>query len=154
MGIFTKPAGYAKQITAFLKNKKYTRAYNLSKEMVEHFPEEMASHFLLAKCAFWMKKYKESAKQGEKAFKLAKKRGDLRAAAILTANALFMTKEYQKGYRLVKNFEKDKKEEVEKMLLMFAALSGDEKKAGKHAAALLRINKKAGIQLLKKLITS
>lgn len=146
---FTKVGSFTKQIALFLKHNSYEKAYALAKQMMEKFPDKMITHFLLAKSAFWLGKYKEAVVEGQNAFNKCKKRKDMIACALLLGSAYFMTEEYAKGYKLLRIFKDDNDEGLKKMLLIFSIIVGKEEVAAEHAQELLEINSNAAEELMK-----
>ncbi len=152
MAIFTKAGSYAKQVALFLKNGDYAKAYALAREMADAFPGEMISHFLLAKSAFWMEKYTQATESGFRAFNMAKERNDMITCAVLVGNARFMQKEYDKGLELLRLFEKDENEDVERMLVIFASVMGRDADASRYVRELMKINSKSAFELIERFL--
>lgn len=140
---------YIKQGALYIKNKDYQRAYEFCREFVQNFPDDMISHFMLSKAAFWAGKYEEAAAEGRKAFNMSKAEEDLAACAIITATAHYELKQYDKGYELLKTVEKTKtSEEIEKLLFIFSVAMDNEEEALKHVEYLMRLNKQAAEELI------
>jgi tetratricopeptide (TPR) repeat protein len=97
---FTKK-GYIAQIAAYLKQKDYEKAYNLAKELVDKFPNEVATHFILSQAAFWVGKYDESAKQGRIAFNKSTSVDDMLACTIITASAYYEAGKIKEGLEIL-----------------------------------------------------
>jgi cytochrome c-type biogenesis protein CcmH/NrfG len=152
MSVFTKPDSFTKQIAIFLNAEEYSRAYDLSKEMVEKFPNELIAHFLLAKSSFWLENYQEAAGEGQKAFNKAETKEDMMICAVFISSAQFMLGKYDAGYKLLRLFEKDKNEDVERMLFIFSTAMEDKAAASHHANELMKINKKAALKLIERFI--
>lgn len=152
MAVFTKIEGFVKQISIFLEDKQYQKAYSLSNEMQTAFPSEMISHFLLAKSAFWLEKYEETIVEGLKAQKLSQYKSDAATCVVLTSSAYFMLEKYDEGYALLKNFDSSSNYNVKKLLLLFSAVLGEEKSAEKYARELLKLNKASAEDLISRFL--
>jgi len=144
---------FVKQILIYFKNKDYGEAHSLATKMVAKFPKEMISHFLLARATFWLERYPEAISEAIKAFNLAK-REDLLPCAILLGSSYFQSGEYEKGYALLSKFEKEKNEEVKKLLFIFSLARKNEKEAVSHVADLFQINRQAAKKLVLKFLSS
>jgi tetratricopeptide (TPR) repeat protein len=140
MPIFTKVESFVKQISIFLKKEEYKKAYTLSKEMVDAFPKELMSHFLLAKSAFGLQQYEKTLHEARRAFNMSTERGDMAASALLISTGLFMLERYAEGYSLLKQYDDMKSESIQEMLLIFSAVLGKEGEAGIHARKLMKLN--------------
>ena len=152
MGIFTKPDGYVKQISLYLDAADYEKAHSLAQDMVNSFPNEMISHFLLAKCSLRIGKYEEALQQALRAFNMSSDRKDLLAAGLLAASADFMLNRFDEGVRMLLNFEEDNNEDIERLEVIFSAAMGDEESAAKHVRALMKLNKKAAEELIERFL--
>jgi len=152
MPIFTKVDSFTKQIALFIKNGDYGSAYNLAKEMVQAFPQEMISHFLLAKSAFWMEKYPEAIEEGSRAMNIASQRQDMITCAVLVSNARFMLHEYEKGLTLLELFENDKDEDIERMLVIFSSAMDRQEYVDKYIRELMKINSKSAKELIERFL--
>lgn len=141
---FTSKAPYIKQVSLYLKNGNYRKAFSLSKEFAEAFPEEMVSHFLLAKSAFWADELEIAEKESSKAFNLSKGEEELAVAGILRACILFRMKKYAQGLKLLgllKTKVPEKREDIKKLEFVFSLALKNEDEALTHLEALYKINK-------------
>jgi len=150
MAVCSKPDSFVKQIALYLQNEEHQKARDLSAEMAAAFPDEMISHFLLAKSSFRLTRYGDAVEEGTRAFNLARSRPDMEACAILISAARFMLGQYPEGYRLLLMFEPDNTEQVEELLLIFSSVLGDERATEKHVRTLMRIDNEAAEELLRK----
>jgi tetratricopeptide (TPR) repeat protein len=148
MAIFTKIGGFVAQISLYIKNNDYGEAYLLAKDMCKAYPADMISHFLLAKSAFWQKKYEEAAAEGEKALSLCPSGQDAVSCAVLISTARFMLGQYPDGMKLLQQFENVQDERIEEMMAIYSAARGDLAGMKKHIRALLRLNRKSGEELM------
>lgn len=137
---FTKKESFAIQITNYLKDKEFPKACKLAEEMVKKFPKEALSHFMAAKCHYFSGDYKKAKTEGQKAFNLSHTKYDMLVSAIVTASAYYMLKEYQKGYKMLSLFEKEKHAELKKLLLLFSIVLKDKKKAARYYNQLYDLN--------------
>ena len=150
MPTFSSKVPFIKQISLYFKNGEYQQAYLLSKEFADAFPENMASHFLLAKSAFWLNNFEEAEEESTKAFNLAKGNDELAVAGILKACAYYRLKKFREGLDLL-NLLKTKlpqREEIAKLKFIFALALNDEAAALRHLESLYEINKKAASELI------
>ena len=147
---FTKK-GYIAQIAAHLKQKDYEKAYNLAKELVDKFPGEVATHFILSQAAFWLGKYDESAKEGRIAFNKSTSYDDMLTCTILTVSAYLESGKVKEGKEML-NFMENRKssEEIEKLQFIFSLAAKNEKEAVKHLNDLYEMNHKAAEELVLK----
>ncbi len=150
MAIFTKPDGYVKQISIYLDAADYEKAQALAQEMVGVFPNEMISHFLLAKCLLRIGRYDEALQQAMKSFNMSSDRKDLIASGLLVASADFMLNRFDEGMRMLRNFEEDNNEDIERLEVIFSAAMGDSESAAKYVRALMKLNKKAAEELIER----
>ena len=150
---FTKKASFIKQINIFIKNKDDNKAYDLARNFVEKFPDDMVSHFLLAKAAFNVKKFEEAKKEGVIAFNKAHVYDDMLAAALLTSTAYLEIKEYRKGFHMLKEMEKKgTSEELQLALLTFSLALNNENEAYDHIVKLYKLNEKKANELIERMI--
>ena len=152
MAIFEKKESFMKQITIYLNGENHQDAYELSKQFVEKFTNEMIAHFLLAKSAFRVGKYDETAIEGRKAFNLSNSPYDALASALVTATGYYQLEEYNKGYEILKSMEQaGKSEDLQFLLFMFSLARKDTKEAAKHGAELYVMNRRATEDLIGRL---
>ncbi len=152
---FTSKTGFSKQIIIFIQNSKFNDAFTLAQQFVQRFPDEMMSHFLLAKSAFWINEFDITKSEARKAFNLAKLPDDMLPCAILAATAYHQLKEYEKGFDLLKQMEAIKTdEELEKLLFLFSLALKDQTEAMKHIDLLFKINSKAAEDLIVRYLES
>ncbi len=150
----TKKESFALQISYYLKNKDFLGGCRLSERMIKKFPKEPLSHFMAAKCHYLSGDYKKARKEGRKAFNLSHTRYDMMLSAIVTASAHFMLMEYEEGYKLLSVFDKEKNEEVKKLLLMFSIVMGDEGRAAEYYRQLDELNRAVAERLIRDMIGS
>jgi Flp pilus assembly protein TadD len=120
--------------------------------MVSVFPEEMISHFLLAKCSLRLDMFEEALQQAMRAFNMSSDRKDLIAAGLPVASADFMPGRFDEGMRVLRGFEDDKNEDVERLEVILAAAMGDGESAARHARDLMKLNKKAAEDLIERFL--
>jgi len=148
---FTKPEAYEKQIAVYLANTQYQQAYELSKQFVEKFGQDMISHFLLMKSAFWLKKFDEAIKEGRIAFNLAHDK-DMVICAIVLSSAYYLKGEYEKAYELLNDITTKDNEDVEKLLFIYSLAINNEKAAMQHIEKLYNINRRLAEDLVLKFL--
>lgn len=150
---FTHSKAFVKQITLYIKNKDNQKAHTLAKEFVEKFPDDMVSHFLLSKAAFNVGKFDAAKLEGIKAFNMSHVYEDMLACAILASTAYLETKEYAKGFRLLKEMEKEgTSEELQLALLVFSLALKNENEALVHIEKLYELNEKLATELAERMI--
>jgi len=153
MAIFEKPGAFARQIVFYIKNDNYPSAYSLSAEFAQKFQDEMMAHFLLAKSAYWLGKYSETAIEARKAFNLSKNPDDSLACAILASTGYYEMKEYTKGHEILRLMEKTQKsEELETMLFIFSLALKDATEAAEHMEELYKLNDKTAQDIIAKFL--
>lgn len=155
MPTFSSKIPFIKQISLYFKKGEYGQAYLLSREFSEMFPGDMASHFLLAKSAFWLNNFQVAEKESTKAFNLAKGNDELAVAGILRACTYYRLKRFREGLDLL-NLLKTKlphREEIAKLKFIFALALNDEAAALRHLDSLYEINKNAASELIVNLLS-
>ncbi|MEK6982606.1 MAG: hypothetical protein AABX38_06745 [Candidatus Micrarchaeota archaeon] len=146
MGLTGKDS-FVKQIVLYLKSENYPEAHKLAEDFVKLLPDELISHFLLAKSSFWVHEYEECVSEGKKAFNLANSK-DLTDCAILVASAYYQLKKYSDAYVLLSKTNIKDNVEAQKLLFILSVTLNDEKAAVKHIDELFKINKKVAEELL------
>lgn len=144
MPTFTSKPPYIKQISIHFNNGDYKSAFSLSQEFASAFPDDMISHFLYAKAAFWLDSLETAREEALKAFNLSKGEDDLAVAGILLSCVYYNRKEFEKGNVLL-NLLRTKlpqNEEIQKLKFIFALALHDEGAAMRHLETLYAINKK------------
>lgn len=142
MVLFTKPEAYQKQIVLYLNNKNYQSAYELSKEFVERFREDLSSYILLAKSAFWMKKYGEATVAGRKAFNMTNNKDDLIVCGVILSTAYYMLGDQKNCREVLEALKADGNQDAQRLMLLVALAANDEKAAAKQIEKLYRINRR------------
>jgi hypothetical protein len=151
--VFTKKEPFIKQVAIYLSNGSYQEAYDLSKEFSARFPDELVAHFLLAKSAYWVRKYDESKIEARKAFNMAVSDEDIQMCAILASSAYYRSGEYAKGYELLKGAElKKKTPEIVELLFIFSVALQDEGEAMRQIDELQKMDKKLALEFIKKYV--
>ena len=141
MVVFTKHEAYEKQIAIYLGNREYQKSYDLSKEFVERFKDEMIAHFLLMKSAFWLKRFDEAITEGRIAFNLATGE-DMLTCAIILSSAYYLKGDSENCYKLLDRIKADGNPDVEKLMFIYSLAVKDEKKAMEHINKLYAINRR------------
>jgi tetratricopeptide (TPR) repeat protein len=150
---FTKKEAFARQLAIFIRNEDRQRAYELSKEFVNTYPDEMLAHFLLALAAFRLDKFDEAKLEGRKAFNLAQSADDMLVAALLTSSAHYDLGEYTQGYELLRSIEKRKStDELQKRMFIFAMALGKSDEALQHMDQLFKLNESMAADLVLKML--
>lgn len=154
MAEFSGTPPYIKQIALYFQQEDYQKAYELSKEFAEKYPESMASHFLLAKAAFWINDFERARDEASDAFYLASGQEELAVSGILLACSYYRLKEYEKGMELLSLLKTklQTQENIMKLKFVFALALQDEPAAMKHLDMLYGINKKEASSLMLKLL--
>lgn len=144
-----KQGAYQKQLILYLKNKSYQQAYDFSKKYVQEYPDDMISHFLLAKSALWVEQYSEAALEARKAYNLAKNEADLVMCGIHACIAYYRLREFDKGFELLKAMERIRIcEESEQLFFLFSLAMGNDAEARKHFNEMFRIDNDAAKDFL------
>ena len=150
---FTHSKSFVKQITVYLKNGDKQKAHILAKDFAEKFPDDMISHYLLSKACFSIKDFEGAKLEGRKAFNMSGIYEDMLACALLTSTAYLETKEYAKGFRLLKEMEKKgTSEELELALVTFSLALENEAEALDHIKRLFELNEKLAMDLAQRMI--
>ena len=145
---FTKQ-GYIAQISVFLKQEDSEKAYKLSKEFVNKFPNDVITHFLLCQSAYVVRKFDEAALQGRMAFNKSSSYDDMLACTILTASAYYENGKIVEGWEMLKFMERRKtNENLEKLLFIYSLAVKNKNEAVNHLNELHRINDKAADELV------
>jgi lipopolysaccharide biosynthesis regulator YciM len=143
--------GYISQIVMYLNNEDYEHAYDMSKEFIGNFPNELISRFLLAESAFWSGHFQEAAIEGHRAFNKASDNEDMLSCALVTASAYFELEEYAKGLDILKFMENRKSnEDLEKMMFVYSMAMHNPKEAAMHLNELYRINKAMAVNVVRR----
>ena len=151
MAIFESKGSFIKQISIYLRNEDYAKAYELSKEFSVKHPNEMIASYLVAKSAFWLEKYDEAAREGCRAFDKAKP-ADMGPCAAIAASAYYQLGKYKKGHELLEQVRNRGSMEIEKLRLSFALAMENDKEAADIIDELLRINRKEAMKLLGRML--
>jgi len=145
-------SGYARQLSIYFRDGEHRKAYDLAKAFVKDFPKDMVSHFALSKSAFWLGEHTLAAKEGRKAFNLAKNAEDLRVCALLTASAYYELGEFRKGSELLSSIE-EPDPRIETLRFVFSLAIGDKGSALSHAKALLELDPKGGAGIIRRFVS-
>jgi tetratricopeptide (TPR) repeat protein len=144
-----KAEAYQKQLILYLNNKSYEQAYDMSKQYLAEYPDDMVAHFLMAKSALWVGKYGEAALEARKAFNLAKNEADMVMCAIHACIAYYRLQEYAKGFELLKALERIRTcEETEQLAFLFSLAIGNDGEARKHFDSMMNIDSDAAMGFL------
>lgn len=144
----TKKESFAIQISNYLKNGQYQQACALAEKMMMKFPKEPLSHFMAAKSHYFSGAYKKASLHGFRAYNLSHSKEDMLASAIVTASALFMLNQYEKGIRLLLPLRKEKNEEVKKLLLIFSMVKEHGDDSARYFRELHDLNRKVARQFM------
>ncbi len=144
---------YIKQSILFLQNNDFEDSYRVGKEFLGKFPDEMFAHFVVAKSAYWLGKFDESALEARKAFNLSATGEDMARCTILAASAYYELGEIGKGLEMLNAAAKaGPREDLETLLVIFCLAGKDEKGAFAHLQALYSMNKEAAAEVAIKLL--
>ena len=145
---------YIKQIAIYLQQEEHIKAYELSREFAEEFPDEMAPHFLIAKSAFWLNDFRTAQEEGLKAFNLSKGEDELAVTGILLACSYYQLKEYNKGMELLALLKTklSAQENLMKLKFIFALALHDEPAAMRHLEEIYSINRKEASKMILKFL--
>lgn len=145
-----KAEAYQKQLILYLNNKSYAQAYQFAGQYVKEYPDDMVSHFLLAKASLWEAKYEEAALEARKAYNLATSEADMVMCAIHACIAYYRLGEYDKGYGLLKALEPVRTcEETEQLAFLFSLAMNKDSEAARHFESMVNIDSKAGMEFVK-----
>jgi len=147
----TKKESYAIQINYYLKNGKISEACELSREMVKKFPKEPLSHFMAAKSYYLSGLYEQARMEGLKAFNLSHSKADMMVSAIVTASSMFMLNQYEKAHKMLLPFEKERNQEVKKLMIILSVVLENENEAAKYYRELDDINRAAAEKFIRRL---
>lgn len=153
---FSDKPPYLKQISLYFQSGDYQKAYELAEEFAKEYPEEMTSHFLLAKAAFWQNDYTVAKEEAQVAFNLAQGQEELTITGILLACSLYRLKEYSRGLELLKVLKSKipSQENLAKLKFIFALALHDEPAAMRHLDELYEMNKNEASALMLKLVST
>jgi len=153
---FSDKPPYIKQIALYFQQGDYQKAYSLSEGFVQKYPEDMLSHFLLAKAAFWINDFETAKKEGLLAFNLAEGHDELAVTGILLSCTYYRLKDYQKGMDLLRVLKSklQTRENIMKLKFIFALALQDEPAAMRHLDVLYEINKNEASSLMLKLASN
>ena len=150
---FTKKEAFARQLAIFIRNEDRGRAYELSREFANKFPDEMLAHFLLALAAYRLDKFDEAKAEGRKAFNLASSTDDMLVTALLASSAHYNLGEYTQGYDLLKAIEKRKStDELQKRMFVFAMALNKSDEALQHMDQLFKLNESMAADMILKML--
>jgi tetratricopeptide (TPR) repeat protein len=154
MAEFTDKPPYVKQIAIYFQQGEYQKAYELSEEFVEKHPDSMASHFLLAKSAFWINEFEQARDESKKAFNLSNGEDEIAVSGILLACSHYRLKDYEKGIEILRLLKSKAGtgESIMKLKFVFALALHDEPAAMRHLDQLYDVNKKEASRIMLKLI--
>ncbi|NYZ73567.1 tetratricopeptide repeat protein [Candidatus Micrarchaeota archaeon] len=144
-----KPEAYQKQLIIYLNNKSYGQAYDLARQYLAEYPDDMVAHFLLAKSALWAEKYEEAALEARKAFNLARNEADMVMCAVHACIAYYRLQQYGKGFELLKSLESVRTcEETEQLAFLFSLAIGNDWEARRHFDSMMNIDSDAAMGFL------
>ena len=151
---FDSKKPYLKQLLLYFKNGSHKEAYSLSEEFVRKFPKEMASHFFLARSAFWLNDYVTARDESLKAFNLSNGEDEMAVAGILLACSYYRLRDYPHGIEVLNLLRTDmpQREDLPKLKFVFALALNDEVAAMKHLETLYEINENAASNLIVKVL--
>jgi len=148
---FTKRESFALQITVYLRNRDYEKAYELSKAFIARFPSDFFSHYLMAKSAYGLRLFAECISHGKQAYSKAPAPDATRAAAILAGSGYFASGQLNKGYALLKDAEKQGSDEsLEEALFIFSFALNKPEESAAHLGKLSRLNRRLALDLAKR----
>ena len=151
---FTSITPYVKQISFYFQQENYEAACKLAHECAAKFPNNMVSHYLLAKSCFWRSDFQGSEKAALKAFNLSLGEDEMAVTGVLLACSYYHMREYEKGMHLL-NLLKTKlhaNDNIAKLKFVFALARHDEAAAVKHLDELYAMNKKEASRLMFKFL--
>jgi tetratricopeptide (TPR) repeat protein len=144
-----KAEAYQRQLILYLNNRSYGQAYEFAKQYVKEYPDDMVSHFLLAKSALWTENYQETVIEARKAFNLARNEADMVMCAIHACIAYYRLQEYSKGFELLLAMDRIRTcEETEQLSFLFSLALGNDAEARKHFEAMMNIDSNAAMAFL------
>ncbi len=144
-----KAEAYQKQLIIYLNNKCHGQAYDLARQYLVEYPDDMVAHFLMAKSALWVAKYDEAAIEARKAFNLARNEADMVMCAVHACIAYYRLGEYGKGFELLKALESVRTcEETEQLAFLFSLALGNDGEARKHFDSMMNIDSGAAMGFL------
>jgi tetratricopeptide (TPR) repeat protein len=144
-----KAEAYQKQLILYLNNRAFGQAYDFAGQYVKEYPDDMVSHFLLAKAALWQEKYDEAAIEARKAFNLARNEADMAMCAIHACIAYYRLQQFDKGFELLQVLERIRTcEETEQLAFLFSLALGNDTEARKHFDAMFNIDSSAAMAFL------
>ena len=152
--VFTKKSSYIKQIIIYMSQKKFNDAFALSKEFTDVFPEDLVSHYFLAKSAFYIGVYEKAREAALKAFNLSKDT-DIITTGLLLGSIMYMQNEFSDGYHLLETIEKKigNTKELQELMAAFALVLNNPERAAAHIGKLLDLNKSYGDGFILALLT-
>jgi len=142
---FTKKEGYGKQVAIYLRNKENEKAYELAKEFLGKFPDDLIANVLFSESAYRAGKYEEARDAGRNAFNMAKSEDDMLFCAMVTSSSYLQLRQFAAGYQMLREMErKVKTPDLEEALFVFAMALKDQDEALKHMDRLYQLDRKRG----------
>lgn len=148
---FTKKESYAIQIVNYLKTGRYPEAFRLSQGMLKKFPKEPLSHYMAAKSFYFSGEHRMASLEGFRAYNLSHTRHDMVVSAVVTASALFELGQYEKGHRLLIQFQKEKNEDVKKLLIIYSMVMERGEDSAKYFKELHELNSRVAEEFILRL---
>ncbi|MFH2105856.1 MAG: hypothetical protein ABII22_01230 [Candidatus Micrarchaeota archaeon] len=144
--VFTKHDSFVKQIIIYLARKEYDLAFSLSKEFVIAFPDDLLSHFLFAKSAFWVHNYAVAIEHGRIAFNMSSGQ-DLLTTGLLLSSSYYLSNEFAKGYKVLQCIESGLPAsglsvEFEQLMTIYLLAFNNPEGAAQHIKKLYDLNSK------------
>lgn len=146
---FTKKDPFIKQIALYVQNQEFERAYELSRDFTVKFPNELTSHFLLAKTAFRLKKFADAIAAGRKAFNLASTKEDMLASAVVLSSSYFMSGARVEAYKVLRSIDGEGNTDAERLMFIYALSVQNAAEATEHLDRLYKINRRAAEEFMK-----
>ncbi|HLD60066.1 MAG TPA: hypothetical protein VI912_03670 [Candidatus Bilamarchaeaceae archaeon] len=143
--VFTKKEAYIKQILIYINQHKFVDSSSLANEFTQIFPNELVSHFFLAKSLFYLKNYEEAMISARKAFNMSRQ-NDVITTGVLLGSILYLQNDLAEGYKLLESIEKQvgNAKELQELMAVFALALNNPERAAEHMSKLLDLNKNYG----------
>jgi hypothetical protein len=110
------------------------------------FPDDLLSHFLFAKSAFWVHNYDIAIEQGRTAFNMSSGR-DLLTTGLLLSSSYYLSNDFAKGYKVLQCIQSglpasELSAEFEQLMAIYSLALNNPEGAAQHVKKLYDLNSK------------
>lgn len=146
---FTKKEPYMKQISLYVQNQEFNRAYALAQDFADKFKNELTAHFLLAKIAFRLQKFPEAIAAGRNAFNLAANKQDMLLCAVVLSAGYYMQGNTTEAYHVLNQVGGETNPDAHRLMFVYACTVKDPQKAMESLDRLYQINPRAADEFIR-----